>query len=214
MTTQQTTTSEWTGLKGKLMAWFLNSPFRTVIEVWLLGLPRSAFLSEVSHDIRGDEVVLDVGAGSGYFSLAIAKKLETGTVICLDSSEEMLRRLKHKVEQEGLENRVRVMKGEASSLELNDKSVDLAVSNFVLHEVSSPETVLMEIIRVLKPNGRVVLTDFLGGTWLGKMEVAAHSADAHGPFSVNELETLFAKCGLRDVKARGVRSWIIGMGTK
>ncbi len=210
--TKQPATSEWTGIKGKLMAWFLNSPLRTIIEVRLFGLPRSAFLNEVSRHLRGDEVVLDVGAGSGYFSLAIAKKLKTGKVICFDLSEEMLQRLEHKARQTGFENRIQIMKGEASSLKLNDKSVDLDVSNFVLHEVSSPKTVLREIIRVLKPNGRVIITDFLKDTWFGKMEAAAHRAEAHGPFSIIELKVLFAKCGLKDVKASQVRSWIIGMG--
>jgi ubiquinone/menaquinone biosynthesis C-methylase UbiE len=207
-------TSEWSGIKGKIMAWFLNSPLRTLIEVRLLGMPRTAFLNEVFHDIRGDEVVLDVGAGSGYFSLAIAKKLSTGKVICFDLSEEMLQRLKYKAKKEGLENRIQIMNGEASSLKLSDEAVDLVVSNFVLHEVSSPETVLLEILRVLKSNGRVIITDFLRDTWLGKMEVAAHSADAHGPFSVNELESLFAKYELKNVKVSRVRSWIIGVGTK
>lgn len=211
---KQQTTSEWTGIKGKIMAWFLNSPLRTIIEVWIFGLPKVAFLNEVFHRLSGDEVVLDVGAGSGYFSLAIAKKLKTGKVICFDLSEEMLQRLKRKAKTEDLENKIQIMSGEASSFELNDKSVDLVVSNFVLHEVSSPETVLKEIVRVLKPNGWVIITDFLKDTWLGKMEVAAHRAGAHGPFSVDELEALFTKCGLNDVKASRIRSWLIGMGKK
>lgn len=212
--TEKQITSEWTGTKGKIMAWFLNSTLRTLIEVWLLGMPGSAFLNEVSHRIRGDEVVLDVGAGSGYFSLAIAKKLNTGKVICFDLSEEMLQRLKHKAKKEDLEDRIQIMNGEASSLKLNDESVDLVVSNFVLHEVSSPEIILMEMIRALKPNGRVIITDFLSNTLLGKLEVVYHSAETHGPFSVNELEVLFAKCGLKDIKVSRIKSWIIGMGKK
>ncbi|MCJ7435318.1 MAG: class I SAM-dependent methyltransferase [Anaerolineales bacterium] len=106
--TEQQAISEWTGMKGKLMAGFLNSPLRTIIEVCLFGLPRDAFLDEVSRNLRGDEVVLDVGAGSGYFSLAIAKKLKTGKVICFDLSDEMLQRLKDKAGQAGLENRIQM----------------------------------------------------------------------------------------------------------
>ena len=127
----------------------------------------------------------------------------------------MLQCLKHKAKEEGLEDRIQIMNGEASSLGLNDESVDLVVSNFVLHEVSSPKTVLMEMIRVLKPNGRVIITDFLSNTLLGKLEVAFHSAEAHGPFSVKELESLFAKCGLKDIKVSQVKKhWIIGMVKK
>ena len=209
------TTNEWTGIKGKIMAWFLNSPLRTLIEVWLFGMPKAFFLNEVSNRIRGDEVILDVGAGSGFFSLAIAKKLNTGKVICFDLSEELLRRLKYNAKKKGIEDKIQIIKGEASSLDINDKSVDLVVSNFVLHEVSSPEIVLKEMVRVLKPNGWVMITDFLSGSMFGKFEVAVHSMEAHGPFSIKELESLFAKSGLRDIKVSHVKkNWIIGMGKK
>jgi len=197
------------------MAWLLNSPVRTLIEVWLFGMPKALFLNEVSNHIRGYEVVLDVGAGSGYFSLAIAKELNTGKVICFDLSEEMLRRLKHKVKKKGIGDKIQIINGEAFSLDINDKSVDLVVSNFVLHEVLSPETVLKEMVRVLKPNGWVMITDFLSNSMFGKLEVALHRTEAHGPFSIKELESLFAKSGLRDIKVSQVKkNWIIGMGKK
>ncbi len=47
--TEKQAISEWTGMKGNLMAGFLNSPFRTIIEVGLFGLPRDAFLFEGNH---------------------------------------------------------------------------------------------------------------------------------------------------------------------
>ncbi len=206
--------SEWTGLKGKIMAWFLNSSLRTLIEVRLLGLPRKTFLNEVSQRINSDGVVLDVGSGSGYFSLAIAKKLNVKKVICFDLSEEMLLRLKYKAKKEGVENKIQIMNGEASSLKLADGSVDLVVSNFVLHEVSNPESVLLEMIRVLKPNGWIIITDFLSNTFLGRMEVKAHGKEAHGPFNIIELESLFTKVGLKDIKVFAEKGWIIGMGKK
>jgi ubiquinone/menaquinone biosynthesis C-methylase UbiE len=68
------------------------------------------------------------------------------------------------------------------------------------------------MIRVLKPNGRVIITDLLSNSWLGKMEVV--SADAHGPFSVNELKDFFTKYGLKDVKVSSIKYWLIGMGKK
>jgi len=206
--------SEWTGLKGKIMARFLNSPFRTLIEVWLLGLPRSTFLNEVSRRIHSDAIVLDVGSGSGYFSLAIAKELNVSKVICFDLSEVMLQRLKHKAKKEDVENKIQIMNGEASSLKLDDGSVDLVVSNFVLHEVSNPESVLLEMIRVLKSDRWVIITDFLSNTLLGKMEVRAHSKEAHGPFDTRELESLFNKAGLKEIKVFVEKRWIIGIGKK
>jgi ubiquinone/menaquinone biosynthesis C-methylase UbiE len=211
MTTKQS--SGWTGLKGKIGAWLLNSPLRTIF----FGRIRSVFLNEVSRHISGDNVVLDIGAGSGYFSLAIAKKLNTGYVICLDLSEEMLHVLKKKAKKKGLEDRIQIINSDASSIELKDKSVDLIVSNFVLHEFSDSEIIIKEIIRVLKPNGFLIIVDFLKDSKMGKKFDFFHHhvhGDAHGTFSVKEVEALYAKCGLKDINVNADKSWFIGIGRK
>jgi ubiquinone/menaquinone biosynthesis C-methylase UbiE len=210
--TEDQTTSEWTGIKGRIGAWYLNSPLRRLSELFL-GDCRSAFLTETSNLTKGDEVILDVGAGSGYFSLAIAEKLTTRKVICLDLSEEMLQRLERKAEKEGLKDRIQIVKGDASSIKIEDESVDLVVSNGVVHELPEPEAVLREMIRVLKPGGWVIITDFRD-TQIGKRIGATHNEKAHGAFSVTELENLFAHAGLSNVKVSPVRHWVIGVGKK
>ena len=210
---EKQTTSEWVGIRGKIGAWFLNSPLRRLGQILILGDRDSAFLNEFSHTIQGNEVVLDVGAGSGHFSLPMARKLSTGKVICLDLSEEMLQSLKRKAEKEGLKDRIQILKGEASSSGLENESVDMIVCNDVFHELSSPKAVLEEILRVLKPNGKIIITDFRN-TWIGKLIGRFHGDEAHGPFSVNELETLFTKYRLKNVKVRPLKHWIIGMGKK
>lgn len=206
-------TSEWTGIRGRIGAWYLNSPLRRLSEVVFLGDCRSAFLREVSQVLRENDVVLDVGAGSGYFSLAIAKKLTSGKVVCLDLSEEMLRRLDRKAEQEGVQGSIHIVRDEAYSSGLDEASVDLAVSNGVFHELARPEAALAEMLRVLQPGGWVMITDFRD-TWIGKRIGAAHREEAHGPWSVGELETLLARAGLRYVTVRPVRHWVIGVGEK
>lgn len=205
--------SEWTGMRGRIGAWYLNSPLRRLSEILFLGDCRAAFLSEVSRLIKGHEIVLDVGAGSGYFSLMIAKKLSSGKVICLDLSEEMLQHLEQKAEKKGLKDKIHILKGEASSSGIGDESVDLAVSNGVFHELSNPEAVLEEMLRVLKPDGWVIITDFRD-TRIGKRIGAAHKEEAHGPFSVNELESLFTNAGLSNIKAYPAKHWVIGVGRK
>lgn len=210
---QKQPVSEWTGIKGRIGAWYLNSPLRRLSEILFLGDCKSVFLSEVSHLIRGDDLILDIGAGSGYFSLAIAKKLNTGKVICLDLSEEMLQRLERKAEREGLRQRIQILKAEASSSGLESESVDLVVSNGVFHELSNPGSVLREMLRVLKPNRRVIISDFRD-TRIGKRIGAAHREEAHGPLGVDELERLLARAGLSNVKAYPVKHWVIGVGKK
>jgi ubiquinone/menaquinone biosynthesis C-methylase UbiE len=178
-----------------------------------LGNCKSAVQDEFSRLIRGNEVVLDIGAGTGRFSLAIAKKLSSGKVICLDLSEEMLRNLKRKAEKEGLKERIQILKGEASSSGLGNESIDLVMSNSVFHELLSPGAVLAEMLRVLKPNGWVIISDFRD-TRISKLICRSHREESHGPFSVHELETLFIQAGLKSVKVSPVRHWVIGIGKK
>lgn len=205
--------SEWTGIRGKIGGWYLNSPLRRLSEILFLGDVKSAFLNEISPFIKGNEVILDVGAGSGYFGLAIARKLTTGKVICFDLSKEMLQRLEHIANKTGLNDRIQILKGEASSIEIESASIDLVVSNGVFHELSNPEKVLKEMFRVLKPNGRVIVTDFRD-TRIGRRIGAAHSRDAYGPLSVDGLNTLFIKAGLRNITVSAIKHWVIGAGKK
>ena len=178
------TTSVWTSIRGRIGAWYFNSSLRRLSEILFWGDVKPSFLNEVSHLINGDKVILDIGAGSGYYSLAIAKELITGKVICLDLSEEMLHRLEQKAEKEDLKDRIQILKGEASSSGLANESVDLVVSNHLLHEVSNPEAVLREMHRVLRPNGWAIITDFRA-TRIAKLIEVGHSKEAHGPFCVN-----------------------------
>jgi ubiquinone/menaquinone biosynthesis C-methylase UbiE len=211
--TKKQITSQWTGIKGRIFAWHLDNPLATLPETLLLGDCRSAVLKEFSLLIRGEEVVLDIGAGTGRFSLAIAEKLSSGKVICLDLSEEMLQHLQQKAEKAGLKERIQILKREASSSGLGNESVDLVMSNSVFHELSSPEAVLMEMLRVLKTNGWVMITDFRDSR-ISRLICRSHREGSHGPFSVNELETLFTKAGLKSVKVSPVRHWVMGIGKK
>jgi len=210
---QEQTTSEWTGIKGTLGAWHLSSPLRRLAEILVYGDCRSVFLNGVSSHLRGNEIVLDVGAGTGYYSLAIAEKLTTGKVICFDLSQVMLHRLEKMAIKKGLADKIQPLKGEACSIRIEGESVDLVVSNNVFHELSEPGFALREMVRVLKPGGWVIVTDFRD-TAIGGLIAAAHHGDAHGPWSVKELETLLAKAGLARVKVSPVRNWVIGAGEK
>jgi ubiquinone/menaquinone biosynthesis C-methylase UbiE len=211
--TKKQVTSQWRGIKGRIFAWHLDNPLARLPETLLLGDCRSAVHDEFSRLIQGNEVVLDVGAGTGRFSLAIAKQLSTGNVICLDLSKEMLQHLIRKAEKEGLGERIQILKGEASSSGLENESMDLVMSHSVFHELSNPEAVLAEMLRVLKPNGWVMITDFRD-TRISRLICRSHREESHGPFSVHELETLFKKAGLKNVRVSPVRHWVIGVGQK
>jgi len=206
-------TSQWTRIKGRIFAWHLDNPLARLPETLLLGDCRSAIQEEWSRLIRGDEAVLDIGAGTGRFSLAIAKRLTTGRVICLDLSEEMLQHLRQKAEKEGLHDRIQILRGEAAASRLESESVDFVMSNSVFHELSSPGSVLKEMLRVLKPGGWVLVTDFRDTT-VSRLICRCHHEGSHGPLSVGQLETLLGGAGLKNVRVGAVRHWVLGVAQK
>lgn len=119
---------------------------------------------------RGDERVLDVGCGRGLLLIGAAKRLTSGKAIGIDAwnrgaitSNTPAGALRNAA-LEGVAERVQVQEGDARNLPFADASFDVALSNFVLHEMDSAEQrerMLREIARVLEPGGRVALVDFI-----------------------------------------------------
>jgi cyclopropane fatty-acyl-phospholipid synthase-like methyltransferase len=98
----------------------------------------AAFLEGVLAEIRGDEHVLDLGAGTGFLTLALAARLNAGSVIALDLSRDMIDELLRKAREKQLESVVEVRCTDGVGTGLSDGSIDLVVSIGVLHEVPSP----------------------------------------------------------------------------
>ncbi|MBI2220322.1 MAG: methyltransferase domain-containing protein [Acidobacteria bacterium] len=204
-------TSEWTGFTGRLGAWYLASRYRRLAELLVLGNLRPRLLRAL--DLRGDELVVDAGCGSGFYSLAIAGRLTSGRVICVDLSDEMMARLARRTARQGLSGRVDIRKGDVTALDLDEGLAGWAVSNGVWHELREPAQAARELFRVLQPGGRVVVTDFRD-TRLGRRIAAAHRAGDHGPFSVDELKALLEAAGFARVGAEPVGHWVLAWGRK
>lgn len=206
--TRELEKSEWTGFQGKVGGWLLNSRLRHLLEITILGNSPKVFLSEVSKIITtGHETVLDVGAGSGFYSLRIAKKLRSGLVICLDLSKEMLVILEKKALKKGLTGRIKILQSSAGSMGLADGSVDLVVSNAVFHELSDPELAMKEMVRVLKTGGWIIINDF-------RNIHGRRSHFKHRSYSMEEFENLFSQNKLTEIRIFPVKRWVMAVGKK
>jgi SAM-dependent methyltransferase len=120
-------------------------------------------------NLRGDESVLDVGTGRGLLLVGAAKRLVTGRAVGLDIwktsdlSGNARERTEKVLEQEGVADRCKLLERPAQDMELPHGSFDVVLSNLCLHNISSREerdAACQEIVRVLKPGGVAVISDF------------------------------------------------------
>ena len=110
--------------------------------------------------IRAGMVVADVGAGTGYMSLRMARRVgPTGKVYANDLQPEMLQKLRSKSQREKLSN-VETVEGTEADPKLPPNTMDLVLLVDVYHEFSQPQAMLDKIRESLKPDGRLVLLEY------------------------------------------------------
>ncbi len=110
--------------------------------------------------LRPDEVVADVGAGSGYLTFRLAAKLTgKGKVLAVDIQPEMLALIRKKAKDAGVKNVEPVM-GTVSDPKLPAAAVDAILMVDVYHEFSHPYEMTAAMVKALKPGGRLVFVEY------------------------------------------------------
>jgi ubiquinone/menaquinone biosynthesis C-methylase UbiE len=144
-------------------------------------------LREVLRPEPGERV-LEVGPGTGYYTLDLAGWV--GTVEIFDLQQEFLDHVMGRVGERGLANVVPTQ-GDATALPYEDDSIDAVVLTAVLGEIPDPFAALREIQRVLKPSGRLVVGELFGDphfTTLNSLKAqAAEAGLAYQTHSGNRL---------------------------
>lgn len=108
-------------------------------------------------DVSKRDVLMDVGAGIGYFSIPLSTAVKE--VIAVDSEPRMLAELAARARRRGRGN-IRALLGDALSLPVPDESVDRVLLAFIYHELAMPALVLEECSRVLRPEGALTVVEF------------------------------------------------------
>ncbi|WP_244180254.1 GNAT family N-acetyltransferase [Amycolatopsis pretoriensis] len=153
-------------------------------------------------ELKPGETVLDLGSGGGLDVLLSARRVGPGgRAIGLDMTDDMLTLARRNAEQAGVTN-AEFLKGTIEQIPLPDASVDVVISNCVIALSSDKPAVFGEIARVLRPGGRLGITDILADDSLTDAERAARAGAVEclgGALTADRYRTLLHDAGLSGV---------------
>jgi SAM-dependent methyltransferase len=154
-------------------------------------------------ELHEGDVVLDLGSGGGIDVILSAKRVgPTGLAYGLDMTDEMLSLARQNVEEAGARNAI-FLKGIIEQIPLPAASIDVVISNCVINLSTDKGAVLAEIGRVLKPGGRVGVSDVVAEDRLSPADRAqrgSHVGCIAGALSKSEYEAGLEAAGFEDIE--------------
>lgn len=154
-------------------------------------------------DLREGEVVLDLGSGAGADVLISARRVgPSGKAIGLDMTDEMLELALANAVEAGVHN-VEFVKGYIEEIPLPDESVDVVISNCVINLSADKGKVLREVGRVLRPGGRLAVSDVIADADMDKAtreDVQQWTGCIAGALTRGQFEAALADAGLVDLE--------------
>jgi arsenite methyltransferase len=153
-------------------------------------------------ELKEGEIVLDLGSGGGIDVILSAKRVgSTGRAYGLDMTDEMLALAQKNAEQAGIGNAI-FLKGVIEDVPLPGQSVDVVISNCVINLSTDKPAVLTEMARVLKPGGRLGISDVVAEDQLSeedRAERGSYVGCIAGALSKSEYEEGLRASGFDDV---------------
>jgi SAM-dependent methyltransferase len=153
--------------------------------------------------LKEGETVIDLGSGAGFDCFLAASKVgKHGKVIGIDMTPEMIEKARANAERNGINN-VEFRLGEIEHLPVADNSVDIVISNCVINLSSDKSKVFGEIFRVLRPGGRIAISDIALKKELPKEireNIKAYVGCIAGAILIDSYKKLAEASGLADVK--------------
>ena len=174
--------------------------------------------------LKEGETVLDLGSGGGFDCFLAARAVgETGHVIGVDMTPDMISKARANAANAGFTN-VEFRMGEIENLPAADNSVDVIISNCVINLSPEKPRVFKEAFRVLKPGGRLAVSDVVATAQLPdemKKDLDLYAGCIAGASLIDELEHMLREAGFSSVRIRPkdesrafIREWAPGMSVE
>jgi arsenite methyltransferase len=153
--------------------------------------------------LQSGQVVLDLGSGGGFDAFLAAREVgTTGQVIGVDMTPEMISKARLNAEKANFDN-VEFRLGEIEHLPVANNSVDVIISNCVINLSPNKPQVFLDAYRVLKPGGRLAISDVVATIDLPeemKSDPQLYAGCMAGASKVDDLETMLQAAGFIDIE--------------
>jgi arsenite methyltransferase len=170
--------------------------------------------------LKPGETVLDLGSGGGFDCFLAARAVgQSGRVIGVDMTAEMVSKARKNAVQTGFKN-IEFRLGEIENLPVADNTADVIISNCVINLSPEKERVFQESFRVLKPGGRLAISDVVATAEMPdeiKQDIALYAGCVAGASLIDDIETMLKKAGFENIRISPkdeskeiVRSWAPG----
>ncbi len=170
--------------------------------------------------LKEGEVVLDLGSGGGFDAFLAREQVgNSGYVIGVDMTPEMIKLARKNAEESGYEN-VEFRLGEIEHLPVADETVDVIISNCVINLALEKQQVFHEAYRVLKPSGRISISDVVATAEIPesvKNDLASMAGCIAGAEYVGSIENMLRKAGFVNIRMvpknnskEIIKSWVPG----
>jgi SAM-dependent methyltransferase len=174
--------------------------------------------------LKAGEVVVDLGSGGGFDAFLAAQEVgPTGCVIGVDMTPTMISKARANAEK-GQYSQVEFRLGEIEYLPIADNSVDVIISNCVINLSPNKAQVFCDAFRVLKPGGRLAISDVVASTEMPaemKNDPLLHAGCMAGAELVHELEAMMAEAGFNEIRIAPkdeskefIKDWAPGQGVE
>jgi len=149
--------------------------------------------------LEEDMIVADLGAGSGFYSIAVAKMVPKGKVYAIEVIPDFIKSLRNKIKDENLQN-IECILGNVEKIggtKLKEHIIDRIIASNIFFQIEDKSLFLEELKRILKPHGRILLIDW-------SKEESSMGKNLANAVSSQETRAMFEKKGFiheRDIDA-------------